>query len=47
MSLRVLDTDTITLWLRGHSSVCQRVAAEKPDNLAVTIITVEVSRKGP
>lgn len=46
MSLRVLDTDTLTLWLRGQPSVCQRVAAEKPENLAITIITVEEILRG-
>lgn len=27
MSLYVLDTDTLTLWLRGHARVCERIAA--------------------
>ena len=36
-----LDTDTLTLWLRGHEAVVRRVEAHGPDDLAITIITVE------
>lgn len=41
MSLWVLDTDVLTLWLRGQESITARVAATPPHQLAVTIITVE------
>lgn len=41
MSLHVLDTDTVTLLLRGHTGVASRAAAQDPSELAVTIITVE------
>lgn len=41
MSLWVLDTDMLTLWLRGQETVVTRVAATPPQQLAVTIITVE------
>lgn len=41
MSLWVLDTDTATLLLHGQSNVCRRVAAHTPDELRLTIITVE------
>jgi tRNA(fMet)-specific endonuclease VapC len=41
MSLWVLDTDMLTLWLRGQETVTARVAATPPQQLAVTIITVE------
>lgn len=41
MSLWVLDTDMLTLWLRGQETVAGRVAATLPQPLAVTIITVE------
>ena len=41
MSLWVLDTDMLTLWLRGQETVARRVAATPPHQLAVTIITVE------
>ena len=36
-----LDTDTLTLWLRGQATVGQRVEAHAPEELAITIITVE------
>jgi tRNA(fMet)-specific endonuclease VapC len=36
-----LDTDTLTLWLRGHATVVRRVAEHQPEFLAITIITVE------
>jgi tRNA(fMet)-specific endonuclease VapC len=37
----VLDTDTLTLWFRGDPSIVQHVGAHTPDDLAVSIITVE------
>jgi tRNA(fMet)-specific endonuclease VapC len=37
----VLDTDTLTLWFRGHPIVAQHVAEHSPEALAITIITVE------
>ena len=40
MSLWVLDTDMLTLWLRGQETVTARVATTPPQQLAVTIITV-------
>ena|SRR5438093_228387 len=36
-----LDTDTLTLWLRGHDKVGQRIEGHAPEELAITIITVE------
>jgi tRNA(fMet)-specific endonuclease VapC len=41
MSLWVLDTDMLTLWLRGQEAITARVATTHPQELAVTIITVE------
>lgn len=41
MSLWVLDTDMLTLWLRGQEAVAARVATTPPQQLAVTIITME------
>ena len=41
MSLWVLDTDMLTLWLRGQETVAARVATTPPQQLAVTIITIE------
>jgi len=41
LSLWVLDTNVLTLWLRGQETIAARVAATPPQQLAVTIITVE------
>jgi tRNA(fMet)-specific endonuclease VapC len=41
LSLWVLDTDTLTLWLLGQEIIAARIAATPPQQLAVTIITVE------
>jgi len=41
MSLWVLDTDMLTLWLRGRETVAARVAVTPPQQLAVTIVTIE------
>jgi len=43
MSLWVLDTDMLTLWLRGRETVAARVATTPPQRLAVTIITTVVT----
>lgn len=40
MSLFILDTDHVSLWFRGHSSISVR-AAQLSSNIAVTIITVQ------
>jgi len=40
MSLFVLDTDHISLWFRGHSSICAR-SAQFSSDIAVTIVTVQ------
>lgn len=41
MSLYVLDTDTLTLWLRGQPRVCERILAHHPAELCTTIVTIE------
>jgi tRNA(fMet)-specific endonuclease VapC len=41
MTTYALDSDTTTLLLRGHPAVCQRAAEVDPEQLSVTIITVE------
>jgi tRNA(fMet)-specific endonuclease VapC len=41
MSLYVLDTDTLTLWLRGHAHVGERVAAHDRFELCTTIVNIE------
>jgi tRNA(fMet)-specific endonuclease VapC len=46
MSLYALDTDTLSLWQHGHVLVSQRVAAHRPDELAVTVITVQEQLDG-
>lgn len=46
MSLYVLDTDTLTLWLRGHTRVCERVAETDPTELCVSIVTIEEMLRG-
>lgn len=46
MSLWVLDTDALTLWLRGHRGLATRVAHTRPSQLATTIITVEEILRG-
>ena len=46
MSLRILDTDTQSLWLRGHEAIAAQVTRTPPQQLAVTIITVEEILRG-
>ena len=46
MSLWVLDTDTLSLWLRGNEAIAAQVARTPPQQLAVTIITVEEILRG-
>ena len=41
MSLWVLDTDMLTLRLRGQETIVARVATTPPEQLAVTIINVK------
>jgi tRNA(fMet)-specific endonuclease VapC len=46
MSLFVLDTDLLTLYYRGDSIVAQRVDARPPDELAISILTVDEQLTG-
>lgn len=46
MSLWVLDTDHITLFENQHPVVIQRILETDPDEITVTIITVEEQMKG-
>ena len=41
MRLWILDTDTLSLFLHGEPTVCQRVSRVASDELAVAIITIE------
>jgi hypothetical protein len=47
MSLWVLDTDMLTLWLRGQETVAARVATTPPQQLAVAIIMDFAAIPGP
>jgi len=46
MSLYVLDTDHVTLHQRNHPQVVARMRACAPDELAITVITVEEQMRG-
>jgi tRNA(fMet)-specific endonuclease VapC len=46
MSLNILDTDTLSLLQEGHPSILARVAACAPEDLAITVISVEEQLSG-
>jgi tRNA(fMet)-specific endonuclease VapC len=46
MSLFVLDTDMVSLLQRGHPRVAARCAAQRPEELAITVITLEEQLSG-
>jgi tRNA(fMet)-specific endonuclease VapC len=46
MSLHVLDTDILTLVQEGHTVVGQRFLAQRPEDVAVTVLTVEEQLSG-
>src|SRR6266403_1666874 len=46
MSLHVLDTDTLSLLQERHGGVLARVAACDPNDIAVTVLTVEEQLSG-
>jgi tRNA(fMet)-specific endonuclease VapC len=46
MSLHLLDTDTLSLLQERHPAVLTRVAACAPDDLAVTVLSVEEQLSG-
>ena len=46
MSLRVPDTDIMTLYQHGHPVVVQHVLAHNPDELALAVISVEEELTG-
>ena len=41
MSLLILDTDHVSLFLKGNTLVCDRIFQTEPDNLAISVITAE------
>ncbi len=47
MSLYILDSDHVSLFQRTHPRVVRRIAATSPEDLAVTIITVEEPISAP
>lgn len=46
MSLWILDTDTVSLFQRGHPLVRQRINRVNPEEIAITIITAEEQLRG-
>jgi tRNA(fMet)-specific endonuclease VapC len=46
LSLHALDTDILSLFQRGHAVVCQRIAAQTPSDLAITVISIEEQLSG-
>lgn len=46
MSVFVLDTDILSLHQRGNATIRSRVAAEAPQDIAITILTVEEQLSG-
>ncbi len=41
MSLLILDTDHVSLFLKGNTPVCDRIFQTEPDKLAISVITAE------
>ena len=46
MTLYVLDTDHLSLILRGHPKTHERLTAIPPEEIAITIITAEEQMRG-
>ena len=46
MSLHILDTDTLSLLQDGQPAVVARVAVHPPDEIAVSVISVEEQLSG-
>ena|SRR5437879_2056447 len=46
MSLYILDTDTVTLFAEGHQLVTRRVREQAPEDVAITVLTVEEQLSG-
>lgn len=46
MSMYVLDTDHLSLHLRGHQHIRERLALLAPDCVAITIVTAEEQLRG-
>jgi tRNA(fMet)-specific endonuclease VapC len=46
MSLYVFDTDTLSLYQHGHPAVVQQASSHLPQELAITVISVEEQLSG-
>ncbi|MEH2359932.1 hypothetical protein [Nostoc sp.] len=46
MSLWILDTDHISLFQQQHPVVTKRISAVNPEDIAITIITIEEQLRG-
>jgi tRNA(fMet)-specific endonuclease VapC len=46
MSLFVLDTDILTLFEREHPTVVARIAEHSPEEIAISVVTVEEQLSG-
>lgn len=46
MPLFVLDTDTLTLFERGNAAVAAHVAEHAPEEIAISVVTVEEQLSG-
>lgn len=46
MSLYILDTDHVSLFQQKHPLVTRRVSKTKPEEIAVTIVTVQEQMRG-
>jgi tRNA(fMet)-specific endonuclease VapC len=46
MSLFVLDTDTLTLYYRGDTTVVRNIQARAPADLAITVMTIDEQLTG-
>lgn len=46
MSLYVLDTDILTLLEEGHPATSRRFLGQRPEDLAITVLTVEEQLSG-
>ncbi|MBI4583127.1 MAG: type II toxin-antitoxin system VapC family toxin [Planctomycetes bacterium] len=46
MSLYIIDTDHLTLYRYGHPQVTARIEATPPEQLAITIISIEEQLTG-
>ena len=46
MTLYVLDTDTLTLLEEGHPAVGRRFLEQRPEDAAITVLSVEEQLSG-